>query len=199
MMDDHRPDHTLRRDLGNGQLFHQPEFEWIVMPEEAPMRVSDAYIRQIREAVHHPWESVQASLAGVSDEVAVWAPPGYGADIERTLGWPPPGSILWHANHLLDCKRAYAHALRHAGAPSPELEEYRVRPSLEAIGEDYRCVMDDMIDAVGHIPESTWDSLCITWSGEALPLASFLNMSLRHEAWHAGQVRLVRRLYRSRE
>ena len=48
-----------------------------------------------------------------------------------------------------------------------------------------------------EIEQLTPDDLALR-ANENMPLDEFLAMTIRHDTWHAGQIAVVRRLYRNR-
>lgn len=147
------------------------------------------------DAWDHPYESLASALEGVTEEEAFWQAPAY-ADQEPEEGWPPPGTIAWQVAHLSHCKRHYRDILQH-GDPSsrPEVRSWKPQPGFEALlnrlqeaHAAQRMVIlgltDDQLDAVP--------------AQEVMPTRRFLAMCTRHDAWHAAQIAVARRLYRSR-
>ncbi|MDF1701649.1 MAG: DinB family protein [Planctomycetota bacterium] len=159
-----------------------------------PLNVIDAILRQLDDAWGHKWESVRAVLAAGDEGEAAWQPPAHAQETPKP-GWPPPGSIRWHVAHLAACKQSYARRIQMRGHP-PSEEETPFAPGrslaadLAALDGAHR----HLRAAIAALaPADLADPV-----EPGMPLAEFLAMAIRHDTWHAGQMALVRRLYRTR-
>ena len=154
----------------------------------------EAYLSQLDDAWEHKWESVRAVLDGVSEEEAAWQPPCYAAE-EREQGWPPPGTIGWQVAHIAHCKRHYALFIR---APEsvdrPPAPERTPRASLEEERAELDAAHTDLRTAVAALEETDLQKVV----GNGMRMDEFLAMITRHDTWHAGQIAVARRLYRTR-
>lgn len=154
----------------------------------------DAYLNQLDEAWSHPFESMSSALDGVTDDEAFWQAPCY-ADEEREEGWPPPGTIAWQIAHVAHCKRHYTDYFRRAGETErPPVEPWtpvetlaELRAALVAAHTEQRAAIASLGDA----------GLDLT-AGNDMPFREFLAMCIRHDSWHASQIAVARRLYRTR-
>ncbi len=151
-------------------------------------------LAQIDDARSHKWESVESALTGVTEEEARWQAHGY-RDEQPEPGWPLPGTILWHVAHMAACTDHYAKCIRlrpskdvpeRAWHPDPSLEGLRTR--LRDIQREFRSLVAALTDADLDTPVR----------GE-LPLMRFVHMAVRHDVWHASQIAVARRLWRTRE
>lgn len=141
----------------------------------------------------HQWESLQPLLQDVSSDEACWQHPSYVSE-QDPKGLPEPGTIRWHLGHLEMCARRYVQILHtrpvaeNPNVPPPSLTDVRelVR-HLEQTRSELRAEIACIDDA----------SLTARCRGE-MTVAEFLLMVIRHEAWHAGQIVVIRRLYRTR-
>lgn len=152
----------------------------------------EVHLAALDDGWGHAWESLTHVLAGVTEEEAAWEAPGYEQE-EPEAGWPSEGTILWHVAHLAHCKRYYAAVIRarHEEA-APEacartsLPNFaQERAALEAAHGEQRAAMGE----IGE--EGLSQTTC-----NSMPLGEFLSMTIRHDAWHGGQLAVLRRLYR---
>ena len=153
-----------------------------------------AHLQHFDDAWGHDFESLTYALEGVTEEEAAWQAPCYAAD-EREEGWPAPGTVAWQAAHVAHCKRYYTQILLRAGETDPpEAEPWtplstyaEIRAALDAAHAAQRA-------AVAALPEERLGEI----AGNGMPFREFLAMFTRHDAWHASQVVVARRLYRTR-
>lgn len=158
------------------------------------MRAVDVLLLAFDHASSHRWESLQEALKGVTPEEAAWQAPAY-ADAEHEAGWPRPGTIHWQVAHIAHCKRYYADVLTQrdrAGRPPapprpPDLDWAAEQAELEAAHTAQRASIAALTDAD-----------LATRVGDAMSVAEFVAMCTRHDAWHASQIAVARRLYRTR-
>ena len=156
------------------------------------MTRKDELLAAYDDACSYSWESLESVLNGIGDEEAAFRHPIY-SDTETEEHHPPSGTILWHLVHLADCYGWYK-AVIEARPVRPEdtvgPEAYTLREAKEnlltwraALRETIVNVPDDQLDEPIH-------------SGKTV--ASLTRMSIRHDAWHASQIAVARRLYRHR-
>lgn len=144
------------------------------------MDAVELLLKGIDDAWAHPWESLTGALKGLARAEARWQPPAYRRE-KRKKGWPPPGSIHWHLTHLAACTREYTERLRERprDVPWKPLKDPLAEiPRLRRIHAAYR-------REVAQLGPQGLD-------------AARLHADLRHDVWHAAQIRLVRRLWRAR-
>jgi hypothetical protein len=159
------------------------------------MNATDAFLRQLDDTWSHRWESLCSALDGVTEEEAAWQAPSY-ADEEREDGWPAPGTIAWQAAHVAHCKRYYTELVAQRGdAPGrPPLPERSACTSFAAIRAELESAHAAQRAGIAALSEADYGLRC----GNGMPLSEFLAMAIRHDAWHAAQIVVVRRLFRTR-
>jgi len=154
----------------------------------------DAFLRALDDAWAHDWESIQTVLRSVGEEEAAYQAPCY-RGVKQDAGWPLPGTILWQIAHLAWAKEHYAECLRHRREPkSPKEHERRPAGSL---AEELLALK------VAHANERAEVAACADAElgervGGRMLLAEFLSLVARHDAWHASQIAVARRLWRER-
>ncbi len=152
------------------------------------------YLRSFDDAWSHAWESVQAVLEGVSAAEAFWQAAAY-EDEPREEGWPAPGTIAWHVAHMAHCKRYYTEIVRRAGETErPDAAPWAEVSSLDGLLGVLRAAHADQRAAIASLSD---EQLHLTTPND-MSLSAFLAMCTRHDTWHAGQIAVVRRLYRAR-
>lgn len=158
------------------------------------MDAAAALLLAFDHAWGHAWESLTAVLDGVTEEEAYWQAPAYAAD-EPESGWPAPGTIAWQVAHIAHCKRYYASIVSHRrDAEPPPTAAHIARPDFAA----ERAELDAAHEAQrAALLEVTADELEASACGK-MPLGEFIAMTTRHDAWHASQIAVARRLYRTR-
>ncbi len=139
-----------------------------------------------------PWESIMSALEGVSEEEAVFQHPAFSEEVSEA-GLPLPGTVLWYVTHLAACYRMYKAAIElRPGAP-PEIEQ--VPSSLSAAIADLKQTRDELRHVIANLSEHELDDE-LHWGNSIVDLVRGI---VRHDAWHGGQIAIVRRLYRMRE
>ncbi|MEM7167703.1 MAG: DinB family protein [Planctomycetota bacterium] len=149
----------------------------------------DAFLLQLDELWDHDWESLASILRGVSHDEAGWAAPCYADAADSEPSPPQAGSIWWHLHHIAICKRVYTAQI----AAQPEPDALLAAPSFEEEHARLQTIHDAQRQAIAALSDEDLDRE-VPGSGS---LASFLATTLRHDIWHAGQIALVRRLYRA--
>lgn len=158
------------------------------------MRAADLLLLAFDHAWGHRWESLSEVLKGLTPEEAAWQAPAY-AGAEHEAGWPRPGTIHWQVAHVAHCKRHYTEFLTQrdrSGRPPapprpPDLDWAAERAGLEAAHAAQRIAIAGLSDAdLG------------AQVGNAMSVAEFVAMCTRHDVWHAAQIAVARRLYRTR-
>ncbi len=158
------------------------------------MREMHAFLHQFDATWSHEWESLHAVLDGVNDAEAAYQAPCYAGETTED-GWPAPGTIAWQVAHLTHCKRDYTAILRSASTDAvldalpwvPVAEFAALRKQLRGAHEDERLAMSAITDA-------QLDDI----AGDEMTMREFLAMIIRHDAWHAAQIAVARRLFRTR-
>src|SRR5262245_37896536 len=141
----------------------------------------------------HQWESLQPVLADVTEDEACWQHQAY-INERDPKGLSEPGTIRWHVGHLEQCARRYVQVLRsrpvdkNPDLPSSALTNIRdMVDRLEHTRKELRAEIARIQDA----------DLTAPCRGEMM-VGEFLRMVIRHEIWHAGEIVVIRRLYRCR-
>ena len=158
------------------------------------MNAVAVYLRQLDDAWAHRWESLTAVLEGVTEKEADWQAPAYAAE-DREEGWPAPGTVRWQVAHIAHCKRYYTKFIRAPGVserppaePRTPLATFAAEVgALEEAHAAQRTALAALRDADLEEPV-----------GNGMPMAEFLAMAIRHDAWHGAQIAVARRLYRHR-
>lgn len=160
----------------------------------AAVRAVDALLLAFDHAWEHRWESLSTALDGVGPEEAGWQSPAY-AEVEPEAGWPLPGTIHWQVAHVAHCKRHYADCLlqreRAGRPPEPPFVPGR---GWDGTLAELRAAHARQREAIAALADAELD----TRVGNAMSVAEFVAMTTRHDAWHASQIALARRLYRTR-
>lgn len=154
-----------------------------------PMSAIDHLVQLLDDSMFHRDESVLSALDGVAEAEAGWQHPAFVA-AESWPGMPAPGTIAWHVAHLVHSARHYAAIVRERPVvaepqtPPPEAHDF-----AELLVE-LRDAHTALVRTVSTIPESALAEEC----ARGLSLGEFLGMVMRHNTWHAGQIKLLRRL-----
>lgn len=161
-----------------------------MLPTTGPIA---ATCMRLYDAVHGDrWDSFLAVLEGVDELQARWVPPAYSFDLVEEPGWPANGSILWQANHILACKTSYLLTVLEADGPgigTPYTVRHTLREVQAAAGPLHRA----FLDRLASLPDRDFDRPV---SPDGTTLMQHLENAIRHEAWHSGQIAVIRRLYR---
>ena len=158
------------------------------MPE--PRR--ETLLLQMDHAWGHPWESLQSALKGVTEDMATWQSPAY-RDEPKEPGRPLPGSIARHVQHLAACKAEYRLMILERPAKDPEGGSIPsgtfpdLLAALTSAHEVLRAAVSALADADLQDPV-----------GNGQPLSEYITMTIRHDTWHASQIALARRLWKTR-
>ena len=153
-----------------------------------------AYLQQLDDTWGHAYESLVSILEGVDEPEAYWQAPCYAAEAAED-GWPAPGTIAWQVAHLAHCKRYYTLVYPALDVPSPAVPARRPLASYA----DERAALDAAHAAQREAIAQVDDANLERKAGDNMPLGEFIAMTARHDAWHAGQIAVVRRLYRTRD
>lgn len=148
---------------------------------------------RLYDAVHNDrWDSFLSVLDGVDEEMAHWVPGAYSFDLLNEEGWPANGSILWFGNHILACKTGYLHTVCAMDGPLPE-PEYAFVTDLAGLRAAAVALHASFIACLAGLPDARFADPVDTGGTS---LADHLSNAIRHEAWHSGQMAVIRRLYR---
>ncbi len=142
----------------------------------------------------HPWESLSEAIKGVTEEEAIYQHPAYASEPNED-GYPPKGTIFWHLVHLAYCYRRYRSGIERRPDPaSNEITPTIVMTLAETIA-DVNIARDQLRDALENLSQDSLEEK-LHYGMRVIDLA---RSSVRHDAWHAGQIAVARRLYRMRE
>lgn len=161
---------------------------------DSPTDGTALLVRQLDDVWGHAYESVAVALKDVTEDEAAWQPPGY-ADEPPEAGWPPRGSVRWHVAHLAACTQDYACMLRDRGGPV-DLGGVAFTPA-PSYAEDLAQLEAAHAWLRSELAALPAAELGVKVNGTT-PAADFLAAVIRHDAWHAGQIVVTRRLYRAR-
>jgi uncharacterized damage-inducible protein DinB len=163
------------------------------MKAEAENKI-DQMICSLNDSIYHRDESVLSALEGIKTEESEWQHPAYSEEVHRQ-GMPPPGTIVWHVAHLVHSCEHYAAIIRER----PVQHEPDTRPAdiheITELISSLRKAHEKLIRTVSGIPDSELSGDC----ARGMTLDEFLRMVIRHNTWHAGQIRLLRRLWQHNE
>ncbi|MHC4861399.1 MAG: DinB family protein, partial [Planctomycetota bacterium] len=127
-----------------------------------------------------------------SEGEAVWQGAAWHG-VEREEGWPAPGTIAWQVAHVAHCKTYYARCMLHAIERGPEPEVIR-DPAASFAEERERLWAAHQAQRSALVSVDDGDLEKPVVNGASL--AEFLSTTIRHDIWHAGQIAVIRRLYR---
>ena len=154
--------------------------------------VVEMLVRQLDDAYRHPFESLTSALEEVTEADAFRVPAAYAAE-EPEEGWPAPGTIAWQVAHVTHCKRHYADCLASVGAPErPPVRPWTRAVSLEALRNLLAAAHAEERAALAALRA---EDLALPLGG-GMTVGEFATMAIRHDAWHASQIAVARRLLR---
>ena len=140
----------------------------------------------------HRWESLRPLLIDVADDEASWQHQAY-IDEEDPMGLSEPGTIRWHVGHLEQNARRYTHILRSRPvAKNPDVPA-PVLTNIRDMVDRFERVRNELRAEIAQIEDADLNAPC---RGE-MTIGEFVRMVIRHETWHAGQIVIIRRLYRT--
>ncbi len=143
------------------------------------------------ESFLHPWESVTSALVDVTDEMALWQAPGY-AHIEEHPDDPRPGTIHGILHHLEHCFHHYAlivHGRKKCDVPAPPPRECSLAERVRGVTAAFHMLR-------GEMAALTEADLALRFES-GTEMGEFLRSVIRHTAWHAGQIAVVKRMYKN--
>lgn len=109
-------------------------------------------------------------------------------------GWPRPGTIHWHVAHLEACKREYTAAMLSQG-PGGQGEAAAPATTFAEAVERLARAHAAQREVIRSLSEGDLTRLV----QDGMRLDEFLASTIRHDTWHAAQIAVVRRLWRTRE
>lgn len=137
-------------------------------------------------------ESLTLALDGVTEEQAAYQHPIY-SEVEPKQGYPSSGTILWHVVHLAHCCRSYASTIERR----PEAPEECSPPPADSLARailNLKRYRDALRTTIVSVPDDQLDDKVFDYDS----IAQLVRMSVRHDAWHAAQIAVVKRMYRMR-
>lgn len=157
------------------------------------MTQKDELLAAYDDVGNHPWESLAMALKPVTEEEAWFQHPAY-SDVEQEEGHPPSGTILWHLVHLAHCYIWYKAAIEQRPNKPNEVQPPHASSLAEAIQnlQHHRAALRDTIAAVDE--KQLEEPL---YYGK--PILALVRSTVRHDAWHASQIVMARRLYLMRD
>jgi uncharacterized damage-inducible protein DinB len=150
------------------------------------MRRIDVFLLQLDGAWQHRWESLAPLLDGITEEEARWQAPCYRMEPEEQ---PKAGTIHGQVEHLIRCKREYTAAIRRV-PPGRHAPAATFRESVGRLLEAHRAERE----AIASLADGDLD---LPAEG-GMSVAEFLASIIRHDIWHAAQIAVARRLWRTR-
>jgi len=157
------------------------------------MTSKEELLAEFDEAWSHPWESLGAILKDVSEEEA-WYQHKIYAKEEREEGHSPSGTILWHLVHLGQCYRWYRSWI----SSRPNKPSEVLPPEATSLAEgivNVKLCRDELRDCLSSLSEEQLNEKL--YGGKTV--IDLARASVRHDAWHGGQIAVAKRLYRMRE
>jgi DinB family protein len=144
------------------------------------------------DAWHYKWESLSVVLNDITEEEAIFQYPVY-SGVERQIGYPPSGTILWHLVHLAHCYLDYTSTIECRPSAPGEISPPSSYSLSEAITKlkHYRY---QLRTAIASVPEDELDNEVFNYG----TVAELARMTTRHDAWHGSQIAIAKRLYRMR-
>lgn len=156
------------------------------------MTLKEHLLTTFDDTCDHRWESFALVMKDVDQDMARYQHPIYSSEADREYN-TKKGSIVWHIAHLAHCQLQYADVITGrpevpTEPPSPNIN------SLEAALEQITLSRAKLRSAIESVSEDELsDKVC---SGDTV--AGYIQTILRHDAWHFGQMAVVKRLYRSK-
>ena len=160
------------------------------------MRVLDVLLMEYDHAWHHKWETMSDALADLADDEAEWQAPAY-RDCTPEPGWPLPGTVRWQIAHIAHWTRYYTAMIGARGQTERPPEPERNVPEGFSLADELAELQAAHTAHRAAIAALTDEDLPLTVPNGA-SLAEFIITTTRHDIWHAGQIVVARRLWRTR-
>ncbi len=122
-------------------------------------------------------------MTGLTHDEASWQPPCYEQEGAGA------GTIRWHIAHIAECKRGYTARIEaDITARTPDVPAHA---AADLVGDllEPRSAHDAQRAAISAVTGEQMTSVAVD---------SLANI-IRHDIWHAGQIAVVRRLWRFRD
>lgn len=142
------------------------------------------------DALSYQWESLDAAIRDVSENEAWYQHPAYlGEPCDE--GYPPVGTILWHLVHLAHCYRYYrANILERPNAvddpPAPAAK------TLDDAMVNLRRYRSELRETIVSLRDDQFAERLKNYDS----VSEQMRMMIRHDAWHGGQISMIKRLHR---
>lgn len=157
------------------------------------MTRKDELLTSYDAAWSREWESLQSVLKNLTEEESRYQHPAY-AEESLEDGYPPAGSVLWYLIHLPHCYRHYVNIIRER----PAKPNVPATPESNTLEQAIANLLHDravLRDTIAMLTEDELDEK-LYYDGT---VADLVRGTVRHDAWHGGQIALARRLYRTRD
>ncbi|HEY3874559.1 MAG TPA: DinB family protein, partial [Candidatus Kapabacteria bacterium] len=139
------------------------------------------------------WESLGGILKNITEDEAQFQHSIY-SDVPQEPGFPPNGTMLWHIAHLTHCYRWYKAAIEERPNAPKDFDPIVVTDLQDAI-QNLKRYRDELRETIANVPEQALKEMLYYKQ----PVATLARSTVRHDAWHGGQIALAKRLYRNRE
>jgi hypothetical protein len=150
-------------------------------------------LRAFDDAWSHRLESLTAAIRGVTEAEAAHQAAAYSQD-RGFPGMPPPGTILWQIAHLEHSARHYHHLLVNRPVSMQPQTTAPAAADLEGLLAALASSRTAFRRSIAGLEDANLDEPCF----EDMNVENFLRMAIRHDTWHAAQIVIARRLYRTR-
>ncbi len=158
----------------------------------------DLLLLQMDQLWDNDWETLIPTLKGVSDEEASWVAPCYLADPGEVIaGQPPTASIWWHLHHLSCCKLGYMAQADEALRGSMGRGQAELPVAADNYAEELKRLIEIRNQERAQVAGMSESDLDLPMENGRV-IAGFITTTMRHDVWHAAQIALVRRLWRTR-
>ncbi len=156
------------------------------------MTRKDELLIAFDDAQTHAWESIEYAIKDLTDEEALYQHPAYG-DVTPEGGHPPAGTALWHLVHLQNCYDYYNLGIRSRPNKPEEIGTTGAATVAEAVAK-LKWSRNELRRSVAALSEEQLDEAL----GSGRTVIELVRASIRHDAWHSGQVVMSRRLWQNR-
>ena len=158
-----------------------------------PLTEKEVLLAAFDDAWSHKWESFELATKDLTEEEATYQHPSY-RDDKHEQGWPKPGTILWQLVHMEYWHRYYLSVLESLPEHEPVMPVVEPVATLHEAQERLLHTRKQVRNTLAEMQDSSLD---VALRGR-LRTGEFLRMIIRHDSWHASQIAVARRLYRSR-
>lgn len=143
------------------------------------------------DARSHKWESFDLVTKDLTEEEVQYQHAAYAMERQED-GWPKPGTVLWHLVHMEYWYRYYIDCLERPTEGS-ELPPPNSGTTLATAMEKLDATRKTLRDRISDIPDEGLDFML---RGH-IRTGEFIRMIIRHDTYHAAQIAVARRLYKS--